>query len=44
MAEDKDLDTELAIQRARTWGPRIADTAMQLCSEQLESCIEFETP
>lgn len=44
MAEDLEIDEEVALERAWEWGKHIADTATGLCSEQLESCIKINTP
>lgn len=44
MAEESGVEPDVALDRAREWGKHIADTAMGLCSEQLESCINTGTP
>lgn len=44
MAIDAGVDERAALERARSWGRRIQDTATTLCDEQLWNCIDGDQP
>lgn len=44
MAEDAEVDPDVAIERALSWGKHIEDTMSGYCSEQLDSVIRTDQP
>lgn len=44
LAEDAGVPADVALGRARAWAKHIAETATQLCNEQLASVVEHDAP
>jgi hypothetical protein len=44
IAEENDIDFDLALERAESWGKYIEETASTLVNEQLHDCIVNDQP
>lgn len=44
MAEEAGVPFDVAMERARSWGKHIAETASDMCGQQLQSVIELDQP